>query len=679
MRSGDVVSLVNRGLVTPVGEFVLKRVDVFGEPSAPLEVPTFLESFLPSLMPRTTQLQGLAAGLSLITARVASGALEIAHAAVLRPGAGIGGRLGLRVVEIAVGQAAASIPESDDETLWVSGLRTGGEVVRAAAIGGLIYDAGSHLRGRRRRGSPASVFVSGVMVIAGAGIWASYRLAGRRREVRRWPVVQEATTRGAMRVGIVAAGLGRTLSATYGLTGRGFRAYFGHGPTKRLLAGAANAGAWAATATVLYNVGVGRIGNANEKVEPGYTEPPESPLVSGSAQSLSPFDELGLQGRRFVLEPVSTQRIEEVIGEPAVAEPIRTYVGFNTEPLYATGRAEIAVEELARTGAFDRSYLLLVSPTGTGWVDQTVVEAAEFLTGGDIATCCIQYGRFPSFLCVQKVGVGRMQFRTLLWGIRQRLAERPPDERPKVLVFGESLGAWTSSDVVMSQGMVGFDHYGIDRALWFGLPALAKWSRNGMAAGSSDLAPAGTVAVFDRHEQLASLTDDERDRLRAVILSHDSDPIAALRPELMVRRPEWLKGERGRDVPEGMDWIPLVTFWQVAVDAANAMKTVPGDFQSFGHDYRADTAHFVRDAFRLPVTDEEATLRVDQALRALEIARKNRIQTEADDERSPHITSRYSSRRFQGGVPMKTASTAGPKWVKSRRSAEHASAHKETA
>jgi hypothetical protein len=39
----------------------------------------------------------------------------------------------------------------------------------------------------------------------------------------------------------------------------------------------------------------------------------------------------------------------------------------------------------------------------------------------------------------------------------------------------------------------GFDHYGIDRALWFGLPGLAKWSRNGMARGASDLVPEGTV------------------------------------------------------------------------------------------------------------------------------------------------------------------------------------------
>ena len=143
-----------------------------------------------------------------------------------------------------------------------------------------------------------------------------------------------------------------------------------------------------------------------------------------------------------------------------------------------------------------------MSPTGTGWVDHTLIETAEFLTRGDIATCCVQYGRYPSFLSVQKVGLGQGQFRLLLWGVKQRLAERPPDRRPRVLVFGESLGAWTSSDVVMFQGIAGFDHYGIDRALWVGLPWLAKWSRMGMTRGASTLVPEGTVGVFDRHEQL---------------------------------------------------------------------------------------------------------------------------------------------------------------------------------
>ena len=169
----------------------------------------------------------------------------------------------------------------------------------------------------------------------------------------------------------------------------------------------------------------------------------QRPEVSGSPDSVSTFEELGLQGRRYVVDVLTPELIEETLGEPAKAHPIRAFIGFNTEPLYSTGRAELALEELDRTGAFDRSYLLLVSPTGTGWVDHTVIEAAELMTRGDIATCCIQYARSPSFLAVQQVALGRAQFRLLLWGIRERLRERPAEKRPKVLVFGESLGAWT--------------------------------------------------------------------------------------------------------------------------------------------------------------------------------------------------------------------------------------------
>jgi len=159
------------------------------------------------------------------------------------------------------------------------------------------------------------------------------------------------------------------------------------------------------------------------------------------------------------------------------------------------------------------------------------------------------------------MALGRGQFRLLLWGVRLRLAGVPPERRPRVLVFGESLGAWTSSDVIMFQGIEGFEHYGIDRALWVGLPWLAKWSRSGMSRGSSTLVPPGTVGLFDRHEQLAALDDKERARLRAVVLSHDNDPIAVVGPDLLTQRPAWLAdGQRGRGVPDAMRWQPLITF-----------------------------------------------------------------------------------------------------------------------
>ena len=151
-------------------------------------------------------------------------------------------------------------------------------------------------------------------------------------------------------------------------------------PSGSASAGAAAGAAGAATAA--YNAGVTYVGRANEKVDPGYATPPPSPLVSGSEQSLLPFADLGQQGRRYVTDVVTPELIGEVMGEEAVAHPIRAYVGFDSEPIYPTGRAELALAELDRTGAFDRSYLLLVSPTGTGWVDRAVSLARSLRSAG---------------------------------------------------------------------------------------------------------------------------------------------------------------------------------------------------------------------------------------------------------------------------------------------------------
>jgi uncharacterized membrane protein len=328
-----------------------------------------------------------------------------------------------------------------------------------------------------------------------------------------------------------------------------------------------------------------------------------------------------------VTDVVTPELIESTLGEPAIAHPIRAFVGVNSEPLYPSGRSELMLDELERLGAFDRKYLLLVSPTGTGWVDQTMIESMELLTRGDVATACIQYSRGPSFLEVQKVHLGRTQFRGLLWGVRNRLLGMPEDKRPRVFVFGESLGSWSSSDVLMHQGIEGFDHYGIDHALWFGLVGMAKWSKTGMRQGSTDLVPEGTVNAFDNFEEYMELTEEERHKLRAVVVDHDNDPIAAMSFRWAVKQPPWLRGEtRGRNVPEGMDWVPLITFVQIMVDAMNAMRTVPGKFHSYGHDYRGDTQQFVQAAFHLPATSEEQDKAVHDTLVRLELERGERIK-----------------------------------------------------
>jgi uncharacterized membrane protein len=637
---------------------------VVASPAAPLETFAALDALGPSLMPRTSRLQGIAMGLSVLGARATAGTAERLTRVAVPAEAPLRRQLASRVLIGAVGTALAVLPERDGERLWVASVRTTGRLLRAGAAGGAVHDLGRAVQERY----PAQQAIRPVAVstaLAGGLLgWGARRLRASEAVVRRWPLPQTTTLPATLATSYAVTAVGTGLTKGFVWSRGAMESYFGPGPGKRLVARLVNAGVWTVGATALYNAGVAYVGRANEKVDPGYATPPGSSLVSGSPQSLLPFADLGQQGRRYVTDVLTPELIKDVMGEDAVAHPIRTYVGFNSQPIYQTGRAELALAELDRTGAFDRSHLLLVSPTGTGWVDHTLIETAEFLTRGDIATCCVQYGRYPSFLSVQKVALGQAQFRLLLWGVKQRLAERPPERRPRVLVFGESLGAWTSSDVVMFQGIEGFDHYGIDRALWVGLPWLAKWSRSGMTRGANTLVPEGAVGVFDRHEQLQELTDEQRARLRAVILSHDNDPIAVLGPDLLVQRPPWLAdGRRGRGVPDHMGWRPLITFIQTAMDAANAMVSVPGEFGSFGHDYRADMVRFVRDAYALPAADGSQVARIEEVLRSLELERAERIKTQDANAAPPPPMHRTSEDRLSAGVPLRTQRTRGARWA----------------
>jgi uncharacterized membrane protein len=644
---------------------------VVASPAAPLESVAALDALGPSLMPRTSRLQGVSMGLSVLGARATTGVVEQLTRLAVPAEAPLGRRLAARAAIGGAGAALAALPERHGQRLWVASLRSAGLQLRAGGAGGALHDLGRHLQERYPAQRAVRPLATSMALTGGLLWWGGRRLRAREAAVARWPLPQTTTLPATIATSYVVTAVGTGLARGYVRSRNALEAYFGPGPSKRLIARLANAGVWAAGATAAYNAGVAWIGRANEKVEPGYATPPATPLVSGSDDSLLPFADLGQQGRRYVTDVVTPELIKEVMGEDAVAHPIRTYVGFDSEPLYPTGRAELALAELARTGAFDRSWLLLISPTGTGWVDHTLIEAAELLARGDIATCCVQYGRYPSFLSVQKVALGRAQVRLLLWGVKQRLEERPPERRPKVLVFGESLGAWTSSDVVMFQGVDGFDHYGIDRALWVGLPWLAKWSRSGMTRGASTLVPEGTVGVFDRHEQLQELSEEARARLRAVVLSHDNDPIAVLGPELLVQRPWWLAtdGQRGRGVPEHMRWRPLVTFVQTAMDAANAMVSVPGKFASFGHDYRADMVRFVQDAYPFPAATEQQLDRIEQTLVSLELDRAERIKAQRAHAAPPAPAHRAAAQDTLAGVPLRTRRTRGARWLRGRRPA----------
>ncbi|MCP4436394.1 MAG: hypothetical protein GY812_12990 [Actinomycetia bacterium] len=627
--AADTKDLTPRDLMARAATELADAINpLASSPSAPLETQSLIDAFGASLMPRATMHQGMAAGLAVLAAGAVSAPLHWAARQIAPADSPLAWRLLARGGIAAGGWTLANLNETDDEHTIVSSLRSAGELAVAGAVGGMVFEAAEEARTRFPAKSPwRPVAIGG----AGAG-YALYRSAKSLKQrtalIKRWTDDDKpASLPGAIAIGVTVSTIGHLIGKGYRASAKGTADFFGPDVPHQLIGRAVNAAFWGGGAVALYNAGVARIARSNEKIEPAYDKAPESDFVSGGPNSESPFDELGLQGRRFVTDVVTPDLIEQTLGEEAVAHPIRAYVGVNSEPVYPAGRSEMMCDEMERLGAFDRSHLVLFSPTGTGWVDLAVVSAAELFTRGDVATACVQYGRSPSFLAVQTVALGRSQFRLLLWSVKQRLAERPPDKRPKVLVFGESLGAWSSSDVVMRQGIEGFDHYGIDNALWFGLPGLAKWSRTGMREGRGPNVPEGSVGVFDRPEQFAAVSEEDREAMRAVILDHENDPIALMSPRLAVKRPPWLRNEtRGRNVPEEMDWLPVLTLVQVIVDAMNAMRTVPGEFKSFGHDYRGDTAAFVHGAWGLPEVTPEQFDAVERALVKLEVDRGERLK-----------------------------------------------------
>jgi uncharacterized membrane protein len=65
---------------------------------------------------------------------------------------------------------------------------------------------------------------------------------------------------------------------------------------------------------------------------------------------------------------------------------------------------------------------------------------------------------------------------------------------------------------------------------------------------------------------------------------HPSDPIVWWSPRLVLRQPDWISEAPGKDVLEGMVWMPFVTFWQVTADLPFATE-VPG---GHGHKYTTE-------------------------------------------------------------------------------------------
>jgi uncharacterized membrane protein len=383
-----------------------------------------------------------------------------------------------------------------------------------------------------------------------------------------------------------------------------------------------------------------RIEQGAERIEGGFDTPPASPLVSGSPASLVPWETLSRQGRRNVSTALSTDLISSVMGKPALAPPIRVFVGLESAPTERE-RLDLAMAELERTGAFDRPLLMVISPTGTGYVNYVAVESAEFMTLGNMASVTMQYSLRPSPLSLDRVAEGRMHYRALIDALNNALKDRPARKRPRIVLFGESLGAWTSQDAFEHRGTQGLLDGGIDRALWIGTPYMSKWKEEVLNGDRLDVDPS-LLGRFNDFGELEALDPEARKKLRFVMITHDNDGVAHFGLDLLARAPDWLgpAHTRAATVPKSMQWRSPTTFVQVLVDMKNAANVIPGEFEAKGHDYRADLARFVREVYDLKATDAQLA-KVEEALRANELRRKEII----DANKQPKDASRGASRK----------------------------------
>jgi uncharacterized membrane protein len=367
-----------------------------------------------------------------------------------------------------------------------------------------------------------------------------------------------------------------------------------------------------------YEYVVRRVEQGGAAIEPAYASAPTSRFVSGGPGSDVPSTSLSREGRRFVNMSLTRKEIEEVMQQRAAHDPIRVFVGLDSA-VEVEDRVDLLMDELQRTGAFERKLLVFASPTGSGYINYVAAETIEYLTLGNCAIATMQYSLLPSSMSLTRTGLAIEQNRALMHAITGYLRGMPKGRRPKFVLFGESLGALTMLDLWKHRTVEAMERDFVAASLFLGTPSATEFAK-GWRLAPARIDPEGAVVEVDSFGDFLALPAERRVTARHFLVSHDDDPIPKFGTNLLMRRPWWLgpPESRPRGVPKSSTWRPGTTFVLTGVDLLNAMEVTPGVFGRRGHDYREDIARFVAQAYDLPMTAEQL-LRVERALREREL------------------------------------------------------------
>ena len=595
-------------------------------------------SFEPGLQPRRTIDQAIATGLisatTLSAVTASQSVIESLGRTVVRRGAEEPSPAAALLFAVATNAAAAAaceglaraLPPHEDERFRRGAIRVVAQRASRAALAGAALSAVIGSLDVLADRSPRLGWVRHVPIALPAGVAASaieIQRVHRKAEAAGDTTIANVSTRNssAIAVGVGAGVLG--LQAGERLVARAVARGVarvaprydvvsnpvGHAISLALLAGGLIAA---------YEYAVRRVEQGGAAVEPAYESPPQSPFVSGSPSSLVPFDTLSREGRRFTNMVLTREEIAEVMGCPAKLDPIRLFVGLDSAP-EVEDRVDLIMDELIRTGAFEREVLVFASPTGSGYINYVFAEALEYLTLGDCAIATMQYSMLPSSMSLTRTGLAIEQNRALMHAITGYLRGMRDKDRPKFVLFGESLGALTMQDIWRHRSVEAIERDFVHSSIYLGTPSATEFAKT-WRLDPDRIDPSGSMIEVDSFGEILALDPAERASARHYLISHFDDPIPKFGTNILLRRPWWLgpAEQRPPRTPKSTSWRPGTSFVLTGVDLINAMDVVPGRFGRRGHDYREDIARFVSEAYELPATAEQM-LRIERALRAREL------------------------------------------------------------
>lgn len=319
----------------------------------------------------------------------------------------------------------------------------------------------------------------------------------------------------------------------------------------------------------------------DELIEEKVAQPTDS-ISCGSDDSEIPWTTIGRQGKAFITGGPSEADLQSFSTE-AVERPIRVYVGYRSGTTHEA-RAELALQELKRVGAFRRSLLVVATPTGTGWLDPSAVDTLEYIHGGDTAIVATQYSYLPSWMTLLVDSRRSIESaRALFDAVYSYWKTLPKNRRPALYLHGLSLGALGSE---VSADLFTILEDPIQGAVWSGPPFPSSYWQK-LSRERNPESPAWLPEFRDSAMVRFTAQQNSLDPsvpwgpYRCVYIQYASDPMVFFSPDLLFERPEWLSDSRGPDVSPELRWLPIITCLQVAFDLPMATDVPLG----YGHNY----------------------------------------------------------------------------------------------